>query len=103
MADQNRSYQKLMKLEETLQKMLRSLQDELNKVDIEWTQLCVVAEQHACGNDENMEVNESQPQSIDIDDPVAINEQPLDVNSEIVDLTRIDNHDEEFDSSGTEG
>lgn len=63
---------------ETLEKMLQAIQEELQKVDSEWSQLCSIANEQAQGHE-----SRNKPVSIEfvkcdgLDDPNVVNELDL--------------------------
>lgn len=72
---------KLVKLKGTLEKMLSALQSDLNKLDIEWTQLCVISEDMSQKpNDSTIENQQNENRCLD--DITSINEIPIDVSVE---------------------
>lgn len=93
---------KLVKLKGTLEKMLSALQSDLNKLDIEWTQLCVISEDMSQKHNEST-IDIQQKENRCLDDITAINEIPIDVSvtnlAPVKSVKQSKVIDEEFDSS----
>lgn len=100
MSEQLSELFKLQKLEETLQKMLESVQGNIDKLDMEWRRLHLIA-QEASGQ---LRTNEAEAEELlqQIDDQQAINETPLDLNVVYVNDVKqppveVHSSDEEFE------
>lgn len=91
---------KLVKLKATLEKMLSALQNDLNKVDIEWTQLCVISEDMS-NKQSDSTIESQQRRNKCLDDIMAINEIPIDLNMQVDPVGPVQQSmitEEEFDS-----